>query len=38
MANMNPRNDSPPKMKMAKSTIKVVNEVFKVRLKVLFKA
>ena len=30
--------DSPPKMKMAKSTTKVVNEVFKVLLMVLFTA
>ena len=38
IANMNPRRLSPPKTKMAKSTIKVVKDVFNVRLKVLFKA
>ena len=37
-ANINPRIDSPPKMKMESNTIKVVKEVFKVLLNVLFNA
>ena len=35
---MNPLIDSPPNKNIAKRTTKVVNEVFKVLLKVLFNA
>ena len=37
-ANINPLIDSPPKRKIESSTTKVVNEVFKVLLNVLFNA
>ena len=37
-ANINPLIDSPPKRKIDSNTTKVVNEVFNVLLKVLFKA
>ena len=38
MAKENPFNISPPNINIAISTINVVNEVLRVRLKVLFKA
>ena len=37
-ANINPLIDSPPKIKIAISTISVVSEVLRVLLKVLFNA
>ena len=37
-ANIKPLIDSPPKVKMANNTIKVVKDVFKVLLSVEFKA
>ena len=38
IANMNPLKVSPPKTKMARSTISVVSEVLSVRLSVEFNA